>query len=53
MHRIPCRNAFKKPAKMKWWHGTGSLLDYTNPAAVTWWHEQVGGGVEGARSQGL
>ena len=23
---------------LKWWHGKGSLLDYTNPAAVTWWH---------------
>ena len=23
---------------LKWWHGKGSLLDYTNPDAVQWWH---------------
>src|SRR5690348_15771847 len=25
---------------IKWWHGTGALLDYSNPAAVQWWHAQ-------------
>jgi alpha-glucosidase (family GH31 glycosyl hydrolase) len=23
---------------VRWWHGQGSFLDYTNPDAVTWWH---------------
>ena len=27
--------------KLKWWHGEGSWLDYTNPAAVDWWHGQM------------
>lgn len=25
-------------AKVKWWHGKGAFLDYTNPDAVKWWH---------------
>ncbi len=23
---------------IRWWKGTGALIDYTNPAAVEWWH---------------
>jgi alpha-glucosidase (family GH31 glycosyl hydrolase) len=23
---------------LKWWHGSGGLVDYTNPDAVNWWH---------------
>lgn len=23
---------------IKWWHGKGGLLDYTNKEAVDWWH---------------
>jgi alpha-glucosidase (family GH31 glycosyl hydrolase) len=36
------RNALNKTGVVKWWHGKGSMLDYTNPAAVEWWHQQVG-----------
>ncbi len=31
-------NALGGPGIIKWWHGHGVLLDYTNPAAVEWWH---------------
>jgi len=27
--------------KIKWWHGTGSFIDYTNPYALKWWHSQL------------
>eukprot|EP01113_Clastostelium_recurvatum_P039698 TRINITY_DN6084_c0_g1_i7.p1 TRINITY_DN6084_c0_g1~~TRINITY_DN6084_c0_g1_i7.p1 ORF type:complete len:611 (-),score=124.88 TRINITY_DN6084_c0_g1_i7:34-1866(-) len=23
---------------IKWWHGEGAFLDYSNPDAVAWWH---------------
>ena len=23
---------------MRWWKGSGALIDYTNPEAVEWWH---------------
>lgn len=26
---------------IKWWHGVGGLIDYSNPAAADWWHEQL------------
>ena len=26
---------------IRWWHGTGALLDYSNPAALEWWHNQM------------
>jgi hypothetical protein len=26
---------------LKWWHGTGGLLDYSNPEAVQWWEGQM------------
>jgi alpha-glucosidase (family GH31 glycosyl hydrolase) len=35
------RDVLGKSAVIKWWHGDGSLLDYSNPAAVDWWHEQL------------
>jgi alpha-glucosidase (family GH31 glycosyl hydrolase) len=28
-------------ATIDWWHGTGSLIDYTNPNAMNWWHSQM------------
>lgn len=24
---------------IKWWHGKGAFLDYTNPDALKWWHD--------------
>ena len=35
------KDAFGKPGKMNWWHGTGCLIDYTNPEALQWWHSQM------------
>lgn len=34
-------NLLGKTAVLNWWHGNGSLLDYSNPAAVEWWHGQL------------
>lgn len=28
-------------ATIKWWHGIGSFIDYSNPDALNWWHKQV------------
>jgi len=30
-----------KGRTVKWWHGHGSFIDYTNPAALDWWHKQL------------
>jgi len=30
-----------KGATIKWWHGHGSFIDYTNPIAIDWWHKQM------------
>lgn len=41
-HRFFVRNMFNKRSKtIKWWHGRGSLVDYTNPKALDWWHQQL------------
>ena len=26
---------------VKWWHGHGSFIDYSNPDALNWWHNQL------------
>ncbi len=38
-----------KGKTVKWWHGKGSFLDYTNPEAVSWWHKQL----DNALDQGI
>ncbi|XP_062507838.1 alpha-glucosidase 2-like [Corticium candelabrum] len=35
------RDLIGKPGTIKWWHGHGSLVDYSNPKAVEWWHKQM------------
>lgn len=35
------RDARGKVKPLKWWHGKGGLLDYTNPDAVAWWHSMM------------
>ena len=35
------RDGFNQSALLKWWHGTGGLLDYGNPAAKSWWEGQL------------
>ena len=35
------RNSRGEVRPIKWWHGEGGLLDYTNPEAVTWWHSKM------------
>lgn len=34
-------NGLNETGLMKWWHGVGGLLDYTNPAALSWWQSQM------------
>ena len=50
------RDGFNKTAHIKWWHGTGAFLDYSNPAALQWWQEQEKGvldlGVDGWKLDG-
>jgi len=35
------RDVLGEQALIKWWHGKGGLIDYTNKAAVEWWHSQM------------
>jgi alpha-glucosidase (family GH31 glycosyl hydrolase) len=35
------QNATGGQQTLKWWHGRGLLVDYTNPAALSWWHAQL------------
>lgn len=41
---------------LKWWHGSGGLLDYSNPDAVAWWHQKMNqvldAGVDGFKCDG-
>lgn len=32
------RNGYGLVRPIKWWHGSGGLLDYSNPDARAWWH---------------
>ena len=50
------RNSFGFVRPMKWWHGSGGLLDYSNPEAVAWWHSKMDqvldAGVDGFKCDG-
>ena len=54
------RNHKGEVTPIKWWHGSGGLLDYSNPDAVKWWHEKMdqvlklsnGDGVDGWKCDG-
>ena len=35
------KDRFGKSRPIKWWHGSGGLIDYTNPEALDWWHEKL------------
>ena len=35
------RNQWGEARPIKWWKGSGVLLDYTNPAAAQWWHGRM------------
>lgn len=35
------RDGFNGTSLLKWWHGSGLLLDYTNPDARSWWEGQL------------
>jgi alpha-glucosidase (family GH31 glycosyl hydrolase) len=51
------RDADSGPARVEWWKGEGSLLDYGNPEAVAWWHSlqdpAIAMGVDGWKADGL
>ena len=47
------RDLTNKSAVMKWWHGSGSLLDYTNPAARSWWEPQLDIVLKGSHIDGF
>eukprot|EP00762_Andalucia_godoyi_P006785 ANDGO_00952.mRNA.1 Alpha-xylosidase len=36
----------KPDEPLKWWHGTGNLVDLENPAAAAWWYSQVQKGID-------
>ncbi len=35
------KNYYGEQNLIKWWHGRGCLLDYSNPEALKWWHSQM------------
>jgi len=35
------KNALNGTSLLKWWHGEGLLLDYSNPDAKAWWEKQL------------
>lgn len=40
-NRFFIENGFGQPGLLKWWHGTGGLLDYFSDKAKSWWESQL------------
>ncbi len=35
------KKGFLAHEKVRWWFGTGGMLDFTNPGAVAWWRQKL------------
>ncbi len=55
-NRYHLTNAKGEPELVKWWHGHGLFIDYTNKNAVDWWHKQLDNvldlGIDGWKTDG-
>lgn len=50
------KDGYNQTALLKWWHGTGGLIDYTNPEGKAWWEGQLDAalslGIDGWKADG-